>query len=594
MKRFILLFTLITLLGCSSDDSSDNPPETTIINGGVIRTSQFVKINLQQNITQDTYTGTLDDMSISLVKLSENSIGFIVGEDFPFGESTLNIPNFNTKVKYTIEDTVLTQTVDEVLTEYTTNLTTFGENFPYGNSVYDQEAIAALNDYNTTISQLNELEKAQLAKFYVANEDLINDLLNTDYLAPLENARFGRDNYIDDLINGMNENQLYVAMGGAIFTFGESVWLAYGCITLGQPWAAAGFATVALTAYVTTGKLMTEIESRKLKRVDAAIDGIISDTGRGSTMLSFNSGEQKMMDLNIAARTLNSDDRNDSSSIISGFFTAFDDLNELIDKINETILWINENTWFTLSEKEHVGPNNSTPTFESVTSNTFNGFSFSVSHNDLSINSISFENNQLVMAIDVSEDANVGEDEFIESTLNYSYNDELNSFNGSFPIRVYPEEINIDLSGNWIMEISGGYLFGTYDDEAALYRFEFNASSITFNQVTILSDGYQEGGNELNSAFSNNAYTLEGTQLSMDFSGDSAITPSCYNSDTEEWEDYSRDFTFIFTVETQYNFDTEMFTGTVNEIIDYSTGEVIPCESTTDYDGTSAIQIYRE
>lgn len=578
IENLLIALSFIFILACSSDDSED---KTETSQGGTITQLEFVEIEID-NLTQTTYQANIDGVDIELEKTKPNTLGLYVDMNLPIGDVVLEIPGLNKNINYTIEEIELLQSVDETISTLSTDLQEFSNNIVVDSP---EKAVAKgdLEEFINGLSTLDSAEKENLAIFYQANSAYFQDIFLQNQARPL-----GKSN------DNLSHNELVLAFLVSSAFASSTTWGAGA--TLSTPIVSGLLTIVSGVAWATSINLFFEIVSNKLKSLNIKFNAVEGALNRSQNAIPFNSGEEQVVTFQIQNRSLNSEDSSDSTSLLSQFFDTFSDINSFIDTANEAIDWANENIPFI--DKDHIDYLELEETqgqYQSANEAIYNNTNFNINHEQVFAQSIAFTNEGLEMKIAIDDDYMQSmEEDYLDFTIDYSYSDSFSNFSGSIPAQVYKEDLEIDLSGNWIMAVSGGKLFGTYDDEAALYRFEFGGNSITFNQVTIISDGFQDDGSEINAAFSNNSYTLNGSQLNIQFSGDGEITPSCFDEETEEWVDYSRLFSFNFEVNTEYNTDSEEFSGSVNEIIDYAEGPIIPCESTEDYDGTSPIQIYRE
>src|SRR5690606_20173327 len=125
---------------------------------------------------------------------------------------------------------------------------------------------------------------------------------------------------------------------------------------------------------------------------------------------------------------------------VSSFFEKLDYLNDFINKTNTAIVWINDNIPFinfsTMDLIElQVNPSIVT---NNVNSEAMQNISFSVSHSNLQlVNANLSEEGQLNLHVKIVGTSTTNP---IISTLNYSYNDGLSNFTGTFPISITAED----------------------------------------------------------------------------------------------------------------------------------------------------------
>ena len=162
----------------------------------------------------------------------------------------------------------------------------------------------------------------------------------------------------------------------------------------------------------------------------------------------------------VNAKNFSNTDSNVQKEFVQTYFTAKNKLNGFINDLNTAINWINNNVpLLTLStintvEVPATAPLNSFDTNAQV----MQRFSFSVNHPNLSLENATLQSDgQLNLKVKFVGNPTVTT---INSTLNYTYNDDFSSFSGSFPLNVINEQPNCgtvsDIDGNIYQTITIG------------------------------------------------------------------------------------------------------------------------------------------
>lgn len=568
---FLLFLGFGGILSCSKDDSPATEEEGEIVTPTEIYQSQVVSIEMPTAVPAEQYTGTLAGSPITLVRAGENTLMFKVSPSL-IGEADLVVPNLSLDLHYTINQTVLAGTPEEELAPFFTDVTEFSESVSTEQS---EEAdlvnqyIASFNNYYET---LTEAQKKQLAITYKANSELFSGIIAGDLTS-------GRSTNIFNIDTQLLKHKL------AVLAFGGGVAFV---ILAPDPVEKALGALVAAIAWKKSKDYLTEFMQAKLKKINAVFNGVTGElNGRGTLQtLTFTDGEAKSFSFDVQARDIESGDAGSSTSGLSTFFNSHGIFTIAVTDLNSAIEFVNDNIFFSNIDliPVYTMPNDQPTEVQDGDSALYNAMQLSVASNNVTMSNVSFANGAISMKLTVDNPDAVNGDS-LETTINYSYQDELNSFSGSFPV-----EINlageIDLSGNWIMKVSNPYEFGSLDGDPALYRLVFNESTITFNQITVISDGYQENGSALHQYLVTNQYSLDGDYLSIQLEYEFLLEYTC---DEQEYE------TTLFQSENivvTYNHDLDKFTGTINDAGSYSPN--VYCVDTDAFSENRAIEIYRE
>ncbi|MCB9203311.1 MAG: hypothetical protein H6604_09775 [Flavobacteriales bacterium] len=182
MKHFIKLFFILTLfLGCSSDDSnnSETPDDSTniIVESTNVKSFELVTLTIENSELLDTYQGTFGDKEITINKVDENSLAFLV-PDIPSGNHTLNFDIGNKE--FNVTETLVSnpeETISNVFDNFNTDISALDNS----NSYIEQEIQNAMSYFSEVQDLYNSLtteQKRQVALYYEANKETFQNFKN--------------------------------------------------------------------------------------------------------------------------------------------------------------------------------------------------------------------------------------------------------------------------------------------------------------------------------------------------------------------------------------------------------------------------------
>ncbi len=432
--KFLTLVVLI-LIGCSKDDSSSSQEQN--IEGGIITKYQVVTQELQ-NVTEETYQAEINGTSIDVVKSGQNTISFLVDDNFDLGESVLEIPDLNTKINYTVENTILQSSVDNTITSLTSIFDGFASSLESTNTehVYVTNTI---NNFHEVIEQLSDADKEKIALVYQANQSYFNNLYQTDYTQPL--GRVMTSDY-----SNLTFPQLTINWAAATFAAGTSTFLAVAASA--QPLLAIPLGLAAITLWSISHDIWKEGFSRAEVVYQSCEFGDFTslfDT-RINNSIELNSGVPMSFDFNINSRGVEASDENNSNSILVSFFNTLTDFNKIIDKINGVINIVNNVPFTNITLLDNVALGNAPEETFNANQDIFSNFQFNLTHNNLELSTPTLTNGNINFTVTILDETQVTD--FVEANITYSYQDELNTFTGSIPVKVFLQN-QTDLIGNW-------------------------------------------------------------------------------------------------------------------------------------------------
>lgn len=427
MKKITLLLNVFILfsfimISCSEDDSSSNSIE---LEGGVIYKAQVVTLQIiNVDINQQEYIGYLDGNEINLYKSAENQLIFMVPLNISNGKQDLTIPGLRDAViHYTVNETTLSQTAEETLIPFFSNLNVFElalDDSPEAVNVQN-----TINSFNTYYSSATDEEKEAFAVIYKANKSSIDEIFTDDY-----SHITGRSLFPNAVTNVLRHKKSVAVMAigcGVMFT---------GNPILGGLVAIAG-AYKAYKANEETVDLLSETISTEFDGVTGTADRSSND----NVLLQNNRATQ--VNFKFIERKIISSDSNKTEPLAVTYFTSFNTYNYLANKCNLIINTTNDFFGTSFSNMLIKVLNDSNPSVTiPVTQAMFNRMTFSISHPNLQLVSKSLSS-EGVLSIVVKM---IGSPTalFIHSDLKYTYSDDFTKFDGQIPI-----DVIFNIEGSW-------------------------------------------------------------------------------------------------------------------------------------------------
>lgn len=497
MKKLIAFFTLLLLLGCSNDNNSTNQEEQ-ITDGGEIFTSQLVTI-INNNINQDEYNATLGELSIKALQSGDNQIMFLVPINYNTGETIFEIPELGLKIKYNVNQPILNTSSEETIEPFIQNLTSFEQSLDDElDSFRKQNVLNSISLFEQKLADASDDEKRELAEFYFINKTMIDDIYDTDYTIALAS----RDYSNLDSFEAFNNFKVSVVKALAISG------LSYLAFSIPSPdlfskLLAAGTALIAVKCWYDSYDLFIECKERSVFTLDFLIGSYPSSlSGNENDIIIYSHGAYREDIVIRNANKINNSYTNSPISAVSDFFENLDVLGNIIWKINYVIDKINQYNPF--SEIENI-PNaslkNSLPNNINATDDILNNVSYSIDDSNVTIDEISFQDGIMKTKLSIN-DQDIVNGEYLDTNLNFQFQDEFNDIQGSYPIRINKENQD-ELVGTWTMIDNGiscqnnpsGWGSGTY------VQF-FSNGTLSWNGI--ISGTYTFNGNDLYFEFSNN------------------------------------------------------------------------------------------
>ena len=490
MKKLILLFTAILIInGCSSDDNSSSEQEqeqVVTIDGGTAYTYEIASVPIQ-NLTQEQYNGFINDIPIIGFRKDTNEIAFHIPGNTSLGNQILTFQGIDAEIKLQIIETQLTQSPDEELSVYFDNLSTYQSTLD--DSQHDLIANEYLVSFNNYYNSLSDQEKSVIALSYKANKELIDYILTTDF----STSRLFDGTDMELLV------KMAVAVGVSV-TSGLIAFTSLSASPLSWP-TTIFFGGIAIYTWNKFKDYNVELANRNIKVINTVINGIeASLNGRNQIPeLELTSGVPSSFPLESKKRPFIADDTTSENENIGSFFNSLSRINFIENKVNQVIDLINDNSFFTNFTNLPISVVNETNPIETALENEeyYNRINFSIESNNVNIDpNISFSNGNLNITTHIVDPSIV--DEFIETHINFSYEDEFNRLTGSYPVKIYKVNTQVDLTQR-VLDITQWLWYN--DINQTFSASFFQDGTCTFNAFTGTDGTWSLQGNVLTAHF---------------------------------------------------------------------------------------------
>lgn len=426
---FLSLFAVMTVFilnGCSDDDDKSGP--TIEENGGDAYRLQIITIETGVSLGNEEYQGTFNGDLVTLVRVEDDKLVFVIPPDAPFGNSDLVITGLNnTKIRYNVLEQVLSESPEATMSGFITNLENFAQ--VYSESPDALEIQQSISSFVSVFENANSEQKTEMAKAYLANKDFIDSVFTGT-----------AERITQDQISLIKKHSLAVGIAGVS---AAGAWLAkpYGYHT-------AVLVTIAAVSTYSARSLLYEIWDVSWNTITAQVNSIfdrpeapfIANRAENEDAISLSDDVETLLGFSLIGRTFDQGDSGSSNSYVQTFFNSLSQINTTKTKVNDIITWINNNIPFAdfgLLELDTLDEN-APETNVAVDSSIMNNLSFSVNHPNLQLVNATINNNgQLAVKVKIT---GTPQETPVISTLNYTYQDEFSNFSGSFPIEVSEEE----------------------------------------------------------------------------------------------------------------------------------------------------------
>jgi hypothetical protein len=477
LSAVIALFVIVNA-SCAKDDS----PRIELEDGGTVTRFQLVNITVA-NAAQETYQATFAGNPVNVSKIDDTTVGFLVSDNVDFGENILEIPGLNKKVKYLVNPVVLTSSVENTLDNLVSNFTNFTNDL--GDSPDELYVISSVTNFSDALDQMSSEDQETIAKVYQANKVFFDTMYSVDYSIPQ-----GRSSDFSNLSN----RQLAVNFGLA--TIGAGIATAGAWMAIPNPLISLPFAIAAIPLWLVTKDLLNEIVVERVWvytkfQWGELVSNFSNRSSLSSSYLEFVTAESQLVPLSYEKRGFTSSDANVTQEGVAAFFSSFNKANFFIDQLNEVITLVNSLPFINipLLSNETLG----TPNIANANSNAsiFGNMTISASHPNLQVNTPTFSNGGVNFTFTIIDPTVV--DEFIETSISYTFNDDFNSGQESIPIRVYKVIEDPKLISATILGYENVGVGGCNQNATVVFRLNFNTSTPTTGSISGMSTWVQNG-----------------------------------------------------------------------------------------------------
>jgi hypothetical protein len=377
-------------------------------------------------------------------------------------------------------------------------------------------------------ASLNDQQKNDLSVFYKANKNLIDATITGD------GSRMS-----SGVVTQFTRCKASIYFTGVLGVF-TTISTSLPLTQIVTPLLAVSTGVLLAKTYEHCVPLAQASIKNVFVQADDQIFNSRSTTNNG--VINLSSEVVSNVPVSLQNRTMIPTDSGDENSIINTYFSATASFNQLvIQKMNAAINYLNTewSFFFNITPYDEVLVNDTaTTSMNGMTQEDFDNFTFSVSGSNITLESLDFANGGLDLNVKIIDETTVvGGLE--TGTLNFTFQDDFNSFSGSFDIEVATESID----GTWkYCYVSDGFCEDT--------------DTLTFNSNGTIST---PGTSQFDEIIVNN-YTLD--------SGSLVVNITVRNNNVEYYCDtdnttyfYVRDYTDTLTL-TRVN--ENLFEGTLS------------------------------
>lgn len=440
---FLPLFAVVAIFILNACSSDDNKGGISIDdNGGDAYRLQIITIETGISLGNEEYQGTFNGAPVTLSRVEDEILVFVIPPDAPFGNTDLVITDLNnTKIRYNVLEQVLSESPEVTISGFITNLENFAQG--YSESPDALEIQQSISSFVTIFENANSEQKAEMAKAYLANKDFIDSIFTgtgtADRISPVQLLLFGKYSTAV-IIAGVSGAAAYLTPPG---------------------WHTPVLTVTAIVAAHEARSVFYKIIEVKWNTIKAKVISFLdrpeappsSNSTEDNDVISLSDDVETLLGFSLVGTTFDQGDSGSGNNYVQTFFTYRSKINTTKTKVNDIITWINNNIPFAdfgLLELDTLDEN-APETDVAVDSSIMNNLSFSVNHPNLQLENATINNNgQLAVKVKIT---GTPQNTPVISTLNYTYEDEFSNISGSFPIEVnLEEEVYFKLTGLWLLK----------------------------------------------------------------------------------------------------------------------------------------------
>ncbi len=429
IKTLLLLFFLISTNNCKNTDEQEDENLSNIETLKATR-YQIITFEAKGAVYNQDYDITIDGKKTTGKSIENDKITLIIPSDTKLGVNNLVISNLNQNISIEISDTTLTEAPKKIVTDYLSLVNNYTDNL--GNDENTASLKANILNFKTVFNNANEQDQTIAAKFYLANKDLYQYILNPNFLK------------ISDDDPNILGNEKLIKLKTAMYYLGScgvALWI------LPDPIEKAIAAVGVLICMNKSLQYKDEFADLKLVVLDQFL------TANKAEIL-FNSGENKILKYSMNRRNVINQDQASSSSFtnFTNFFNQFSSLQNWQSKINEQLSWLNKNIPFCNFKiiDPKTLPSSATPTDLAINKTTFDRTKFSVASSDVILENISFDSAGKINVNLKLKSPNATAP--VTTYITAEYADDYNKTSNSFNVKITPKA-NFNIEGNWKLTI---------------------------------------------------------------------------------------------------------------------------------------------
>ena len=443
----IFLLSLMTVFySCNKDDetaTTDDETQTELnisVESANVKTFELISVIRTSEIDlMDTYLASFGDIEISLQKVTDSTLVFIV-PDIESGNYLLKteLGNIDFNVNKTIvsnPEEIILGYIKEVEANFTPTL--------------EQPKSKGAEILNNILANTTDEEKKAIAMYFESNKDVFNNILNKSETAKRTitidlNKRVGRYH--------IHVFQLGI---GAVAVVGASTLGASG---VGAIIAGAGLGLIydAIPDIINDGNGMINEGVRQVDFdiVENSVNKKMTQKVTSTNSISFINKAPKVLTASYDIRSLEQSDRalNDIY-FFNAFFESFDALNSIIIRVNSAISIVNKIPFVNI-ETFNTGniPESGGVKTENISHDNFSNYSFSIENSKININASLKEEGKVEITLTADESLDLSE--ALEAQMIITYKDEFNDLTKTISATISSADPCIDNNAPIITSIS--------------------------------------------------------------------------------------------------------------------------------------------
>lgn len=475
--KFLLLFVFLNLYNCSSDDTDINnneDPEQTQSNLSTetsnVNTYEVATINVNNTNLNDTYEASFAGETVTLTKINETTLGFLLPTLID-GTYTLDF-ELGT-LDFEVTQTVLEQSSEEVIDSFKNRLET---NFVATDTQTSSEGTIILE---SILSNATNEEKEAIALYFEANKEVFNEVINLPSIA----AKTTDNIDLIRKVGNYNINVFQLGIGG-LAVYGAA---GLGTTGVGAILAGAGlglmYDAIQDTVNNVDDMINTSVKVIDYNYFDASLKNKTTTT---SSILSFNDNSSKIINTNQNKRSLDQTDSTSNVYFYNTFFNTYETFDSIISKMNTVINLANKIPFISITPlQNNTIPANGTITSDTITTNDFSNYSFSINNPQINVSSVFLETGKF--EITVTADQSLDLSEPISTELIVTYKDDFNELSKSFDIELIEEEIPNPFIGTWEAVSFNGTRVGQFiSNSTSSFCIGMDTQSYTISSATAI------------------------------------------------------------------------------------------------------------